>query len=183
MPAASASLRIPNVTSETELLVARCLAEVRSAANLDDVPVLGTVPKRIAPARPKAKKGRSVPPPLPPRALGRSPVASLVMAPVAVPSAAEPLPLPSPSAARAFAEGLAGTPTSTTMKVARASRRASSGFALFLCALVALVTGALAVVRSPLRHHEPVARTVTVATAAAHEMARATLDVLFFGER
>ncbi len=175
MPAASASLRVPSLTSETDVLVARCLAEVRTAANLDDLPVLDTVPKRIAKARPMPKTGRSVPPPLPARALvAASPVAALVLAPV---------PVPSPSAARAFAAGLVATPTSTTMKIPRGRRRASSGFALFLCALVALVTGALAVVRSPLRHREPVARTVTVATAAAHEMARATLDVLFFGER
>ncbi len=198
MPASASSmssLRM-SITSETDVLVAKCLAEVRSLAKLDDEPVLEPLPplpvqsprrnamvlarEAVAPVTPAASAApvpkRKGPPPLPSVIVQQPPTPPSIV-PEPAPSLAI-VPIPAPSAARAFASQL---PTVFTQPPRRTL--ASSRAALALCALVAIVAALFAVVRSPLRGRPVVAQTVTVTTAAAHHVVQVALEVIRFGER
>lgn len=167
MPASSASLPVlspPTLGSESDLLVARCLAEIRSLTGGEDV--------RLDPL-----------PPLPAPGERRHAVVLARQELAAVPPTLA-VPLPSPSAARAFAAGLVASPSADDVTAVSRRRQdlARSRVWVTLCALVAVVAALLAVARSPLRRRPVVTRAVAVSVAAAHAAAHVATDVIRFGE-
>lgn len=148
-PASFPRLRTRSRTSETDVVVARCLEDIR---------VL-TEPSVEAPLSP-FEAG----PPFPVAAPRRN---ALVLRQSAIPTAPRiaPVPLPAPSAAQAFARGLAEDRASEAPP--RARRHALARFALAVCAVVAIAAAVVAVGRSPIGRRPGFVKVVAVAQRAA----------------
>lgn len=168
MPASSASLprlRSPSRTSESDVLVARCLEDIR---------VL-TEPSVEAPLSP-FEAG----PPYPVAGARRK---AVVLPQSAVPTVprAIPVPLPAPSAAAAFARGLADDRASEVP--ARPRRRALARFALAVCAVVAIAAAVVAVGRSPIGRRPGFVKAVASARAFVQRAACSARSFLTMSQR